>query len=496
MSDLARVAETYRRNLPRGRSRTFAYGGLDRLGVPVAAASFAFEDGYHFDGYGYGMTPDEALVGALGELSEDTHNEEFVGRAFRVAGSYDDLVRHHGASGVRDPLTLGLPAGSPYAPEMPLTWVPVTRLVSGEPVWVPIEFVAISRRQLGDRPLLITPITNGQGAGMTRDQAVAHGLLELLQRDGNGLSFRAMDRGVALDLDVVNDPSIKELLDRFAGQGVGVLPKLAATEFGLANLYVVGCDDDPEADLPIKLTACGEAVHPDRERALRKALLEYGAARARKAFMHGPLDRVAAVSEPGYLDAYLATLTLEGEEPRALASMVEWIGHSGPRLREVLADSVLSRRESVPFSSLPTVEGGSVDDPSKRLALIVERLAGQGLDVLHADASPPGGEVFACKAIVPGLEVETMSYYRIGERGVRKLLERESRLVGMGKAPDGCLPVRLTAEAEERLGGPAWLDPAAVDATVGDLYPLYREPSGHAAQVARARGLEAAAPSR
>ncbi len=496
MSDLARVAQTYRRNLPQGRARTFAYGGLDRLGVPVAAASFAFADGYHFDGYGYGMTPDEALVGALGELSEDTHNEEYVGRAPRIEGSYRDLVGKHGSGAVLDPLALGLPAGSPYSPDRPLTWVPITRLATGEPAWIPIEFVAISRRQLGDAPLLITPITNGQGAGMTRDQAVAHGLLELLQRDGNGLAFRAMDRGVALDLDLIADPAIKALLDRFAARGVGVLPKLAATEFGLANLYVVGCDADPDADLPIKLTACGEAAHPDRERALRKALLEYGAARARKAFMHGPLDRVAAVSEAGYLDGYLATLTLEGEEPRALASMVEWIGHSGPKLREVLAGSVLSRRESVPFSSLPTVEAGSVDDPSKRLALIVDRLASRNLDVYYADASPPGGEVFACKAIVPGLEVETMSYYRIGERGARKLLDRGSRLVGLGKTPDGCLSIRLTAEAEGRLGGPAWLDPAAVDATVGDLYPLYREPSGHAAQVARIRGLEAAAPAR
>ena len=487
MLDLTRIIDTYRQNLPDGRVRTFAYGGLDRLGVPVAAASLAFADGYHFDGYGYGATPDEAMVGALGELSEDTHSEAWLATAERVTGSDRDLVARFGRDGVADPLTLGLPAGSPYTADQPLTWVPGVRQSTAERVWVPIEFAAICRRQLGNSPLLITPITNGQGAGMTADQALAHGLLELLQRDGNGLGFRALDQGVVLDLDQVNDPGVLALLDQFRTRGVHVLPKLATTEFGLTNLYVVGHDDDPDADLPIKLTACGEAAHPDRERALRKALLEFGAARARKAFMHGPLAAVAATAEPGYLEAYLATLEIEGEEPRALNAMVEWLGHSGATLRGILGQTVLSTRRTVPLSSLPTCVPGSLDDPTRRLSWIVDRLAEQDLEVLYVDASPPGGAVFARKAIVPGLEVETMSYYRIGERGVRKLLDQGSPLVGQGATPAGALPVRLTAAATERLGGPAWLDPAAVDRAVGAHYPLYREPSAHAAQVASRR---------
>ena len=484
MADLNEVIATYRRNLPEGRVRTFAYGGLDRLGVPVAAASLAFADGYHFDGYGYGSSPEEAMVGALGELSEDTHSEAWLARAERVDGSYLELRDRFGADGVVDPVTLVLPAGSPYTPARRMTWVPAVRHSTGARAWVPIEFAAVCRRQVGAGPLLITPITNGQGAGMTGDRALGHGLLELLQRDGNGLGFRALDRGIVLDLDLVTDPGVQALLDHFRAKGVRVLPKLATTEFGLANLYVVGHDDDPDADLPIKLTACGEAAHPDRERALRKALLEFGAARARKAFMHGPLGAVAEAAEPGYLDAYLATLEIEGEEPRCLDAMVRWLGLSGAELRAILGETVLSRRTSVPFSSLPTAQGVALDDPTARLEWVVARLAEQNLEVFYVDASPPGGEVFARKAIVPGLEVETMSYYRIGERGVRKLLDRGSPLVGLGTPPAGSLPVRLTAEATERLGGPAWLDPRAVDAAVGEHYPLYREPSAHAAQVA------------
>ena len=169
--------------------------------------------------------------------------------------------------------------------------------------------------------------------------------------------------------------------------------------------------------------------------------------------------------------------------------MVDWLGHDGTKLRKILGETVLSHRHTVPFSTLPTDTSGTLDDPQRRLGWIVDRLAEQDLDVLYVDASPPGGLVFARKAIVPGLEVETMSYHRIGERGFRKLRDMGSPLVGQGPAPASAKPIRLTAAATERLGGPAWLDPSAVDAAVGEHYPLYREPSAHAAQVARERRL-------
>jgi ribosomal protein S12 methylthiotransferase accessory factor len=110
------------------------------------------------------------------------------------------------------------------------------------------------------------------------------------------------------------------------------------------------------------------------------------------------------------------------------------------------------------------------------------------MQILFVDFSPQSAcNVHVVKAIVPGLEVETMSYHRIGERGVRKLLERGSKLAGLGAPPPGAAPVRLPAGAAERLGGPAWLDIAAIDRIVGRLYPLYREPEVHSAPIALER---------
>jgi thiazole/oxazole-forming peptide maturase SagD family component len=474
---LRKVIDAYQANLPPGDLEHFRVDALDRIGVPVVFACHRQNDGAQFDAFGYGATEEQALVGVLGELTENAQADTVLRGMERVTGSYRDLAARRGAAAICDPLTLCLPAGSDYTPDMPLTWVAAKRFPSGEAVLVPYEFAACYRSQLDGIEPLTTPITNGLGAGDSFERALVHGLLELLQRDGNCTGFRAMDQGHVLDLAGVSDPETRRLLKYLDALGIDVIAKLASTDFGLVNLYVVGSDRDGRSTVPIMQTACGEAADLDRERALAKALLEFCSSRSRKAMSHGPLDLVNRVAPPGYLDRYRARHVASAEEPRAVEAMAAWVSQSAADLRGMLTESVLSRRISSPFTDLPT---SPADTPAERLRTIAGKLRESGLDILYLDLSPPGGDVFAVKAIVPGLECETMSYHRIGERGIRRLLERGSELAGIGAAPPGMRAVPLTSAARERLGGPAWLDTKAIDRIVGPLYALYREPESHA----------------
>ncbi len=478
-------AELYRNSLPPGELDCFRVDGLDRLGVPVTFACHRAGDGSQFDAFGYGATPEQAEIGALGEVTENARAQAGLADAPRVLGSYRELVKAHGDRAVCDPASLCLPAGSSYSPDTSLAWVAAKRWPGGEPVLVPLEFALCYRCQLGSYQPLTTPITNGLGAGDSLERALAHGILELLQRDGNCTRFRALDQGRVISLDGVTDPDTLALLAKLDREGVEVLPKLATTEFGLTNLYVVGHDRSDTAPQPIMLTAGGEACDPDPAKALSKALLEFCAARSRKAMSHGPLSEVARVAPPGYLDAYRSRHDLSNEEPRALEAMLAWAGMGAGELRALLADSVFSRREVVPFTALPRNAVG--DSPAERLAFLAGRLASAGLDILYLDLSPPGGEVFAVKAIVPGLECETLSYHRVGERGITRLLAEGSPLAGLGVPPPGAKRAVLSPEAEERLGGPAWLDVSAIDRLTARLYPLYREPESHAVRFAMER---------
>lgn len=483
------AAEAYRAALP-GRVVETDLSGFDRTGACVH--SVALLDHPVGNGIGYGPDPTAARTSAYGELVEWTRSYAVLSTTTPREASYAGLR----ATGelVQDPRTLCLEAGSDYDDDRPLQWLQARRLRDDAPVWVPVDLLASRSVDLPPGERLTTAVTNGLGAGLEPDRALSHALLELLQRDGNGLVFRALDRGVVVDLDGLADPDALDVLARLRAAGVEPLVKLASTELGLTNVYAVGLDDAP--DEPISATACGEASHPDREVAVRKALLELCSSRARKAFAHGSLDRVRAVAGDDYLDRYLAALppdAVEREEPRALQAMARWLALPARELRALLEDSVLSRRERVALADLPTTPGLSSTTALRED--VVGRLHGAGLDVLVLDLSGNGMDVAgvcAVKAVVPGLEVETMSYGRIGERGVRRALSLGLPFVRVGDDPGGWSSVHLTAEGQERLGGPAWLDRQAVTAAVGALYPLYREPARHLAQLSRLAAAPAA----
>ncbi|MET0428086.1 MAG: YcaO-like family protein [Microvirga sp.] len=480
------AARRYAEALPKGTFSAFPLTSLDRTGVAAWEVSLFLEDQAAFpgampSGYGYGESDDEALIGAIAELAEMICPTLRLIDEPRRIGSYQDLVREVGESGITDPLTLCLPAGSPVGRHTPLAWIEAVRARTAERVLVPMDVGALDVFELppGYVPFT-TLITNGLGAGPDVDWALGHGLLECLQRDGNGLLFRALDQGVVIDLPNDLEPGTRRLLDHLDRLGIEVQVKYATDEFGLANLYVVGFERDGyEPPVPIMLSACGEACDPDRNRALRKALLEFCSARVRKAYSHGPRAMAERVAPPGHIDAFLraASSSLEHAETRALSSMVKWARMTSSELRRTLRDSVHSRRSTKPFGDLPAAVCG---DTRERGRLARDRLEAAGFDVLYVDCSPRDRSIGVVKVIVPGLEVETMSYHRIGERNTVKLLERDSSLIRFGQPTDTLRPVRLTPEALGRLGGRQPLfDVAAADRAVGPLYPLYREPEAH-----------------
>ena len=433
----------------------FPITALDRTGVPVWSATRFGPDGAVANGIGYGATDAEAQRSALGEAAEAAAAAATVPALPRTRGSYAQLA----GRGAVDPVSLCLEAGSDYDDRRVLDWVPARDWRTGRPVLLPEESVATAPAQLTSAAPLLTPISNGLGAGESLERAVLHGLLELVQRDGNSLSQRAVDTGVAVT--GADPPPVP---------GVEVIVKACDDDLGIANVIAVGSEPDPaDAPYPLCVTAGGEAAHPDRDRAVRKAVLELCASRARKAFVFGPERLVATVAPERYL-RWARTVGAAGEEPRALAAMRAWLQLDARALRDRIADPVLRVRETVPLEALPHDPGP--DDPAALLPRVLERLS--AFDVLWVDLTPPGSEIRVAKVIVPGLEVETASYGRIGERNLQRLLARRSPLAGLGAPPRGAAGIHRPAGAE-----PAWLHRERLDALVDGLYALYREPSRH-----------------
>ncbi len=479
----------YRAALALDDVHEFPLTPLDTTGIPVWTAA-TWIDGDFVSGIGYGETDDRARIGAWGELAEGVMVARLAHRSGPTRrASYRELTEV-GEAAV-DPLRLRLPVGTDYTPDLERLWVQASRVApgtdaDGQPVWLLLEEAAAHYGDLPDgyRPLY-PPITNGLGAGDTRARALSHGLLELVQRDASSVGYRAFDRGVVVDLGGVADPATRAILDRLQDGGITVQVKLAETPLGIPVLYAQGRERDLDAvPHPLVLTGAGEGAHPDRERALRKALLEYGASRVRKRFAHGPL----ADLEGRVPDAYLARVREHGvapEEGRSTDAVVEWAGLGAREQLRRLEGTWFREAERVPFESVPTTDLG--DDPAALVDDVGRRAAGAGLDVFAVTLSPPDAGVTVVKAIVPGLEVETVTYHRIGPRNLGRLRDRIAAgdplvhpdLVGLGRPPAEAQPVPLAPEDEATLGGPAWIHLDLLEEALGPLYAMYREPAEH-----------------
>jgi len=464
--------------LAKGKVFEFDFSPLDHLGIPLWTIAVIGEDGALSDGFGYGPNLEYAQTSGYGEALEWFWTREALKICPRRYGTWAQMSQEVACV---HPISCNLQAGDEFSEaDTRLEWVEAARHPDGGHFWMPIEFVAPRRADVLCRagrenyPVesVAVPITNGSGAGPTLEHAIAHGVLELLQRDGNSVNYRALDRGIRIELDDVRDPQTRELLALLEERNIEVIVKLASLDFGMANIYVVGYDRNVEDALsPISLSACGEAVHPDREFALAKALREFVMARARKAFNHGPLAPIREIAPDGYLEAFRPS-SMRSEDERALREMRGWMQLSHREFFEMLRDPVFQKRDTIRFSDLPNT---SIADASERLRVLTERLNAGNLEIFYLDASPPDQSVRVVKVIVPGLEVETMTYERIGRRNLAQLLERGSDLVGQATAPEGAHPIRALGEDDRRF----WFDSRAKERAIGALYPLYREPGRH-----------------
>ena len=248
-----------------------------------------------------------------------------------------------------DPLTLCLPAGSPVGRDTGLEWVEARRWADHFTVLVPVELAAYSTKELPPGYCPFTPIiSNGMGAGPDLDWAIGHGLCEILQRDGNGLLFRALDRGIALDWPENPSAETADLRARFEAAGVRPIPKFATDEFGLTNIYCTGVDEVGEPPAPDRGDGLRRGV-PPRPRPARwpRRLAEYAASRARKSFAHGP---TALVNKRG---PRRLPRTVHGSKPAARRSRqtrarstrcVRWTRTDAATLRGWLADTMLAER--------------------------------------------------------------------------------------------------------------------------------------------------------
>jgi len=406
-----------------GITRVGEITALDRVGIPVfTSIRPGALEGAITVYTGKGCTQEEAEVSAIMEGIE-RFSAEPRGSDRRLAGSRGDLK---GRYRILDPEALILPKARRYTESDPIEWVSGLSLSSGQEVFVPAEAVFHPY----ERPnQLFKTNTNGLAAGNALEEAVVHGLMEVIERDAWSL-FEADPKG-ARDLDLDFDPDLLglgldpdlglninpggdvgggsgtgslsgslgpagRLLERLRAAKVSVFAKDITSDVGIPTI-AVALDDEITKDPA--LLSLGVGTHLIPQIALARALTE--AVQSRLTTIHGTRE-----------DTYKAEFARRIGYERMKRLNRKWFEPSDEAVK-------IDRLRS--FAS---------NDFLKDVEYTVGRLADAGLgEVIVVDLSRQEVGVPAVRVIVPGLEVYALDKDRAGPRlraRAAKALERGS----------------------------------------------------------------------
>jgi ribosomal protein S12 methylthiotransferase accessory factor len=367
-----------------GITRVADITNLDRIGIPVFSSIRPMADRGAISVYnGKGATPTEARVSAMMEGLE-RYSAEIRDRQLRI----DRFSR---LSGALDPRDLILPAGA--EPDAMIPWVTGWDIMNDEEILVPAN--AVFHPLPAEYQRLFRTNTSGLASGNVIEEAIFHGLAEVIERDAWALVEATRKTG-PLICDVEDDQA-KGLLDRFAAAEVDVYLRDITSDIGVATCAAAA--DDVRLRDPTLLTT-GMGTHTCSAVAVLRALTEV--AQSRLTQIHG------------------------AREDTTTADFRKQIGYDRTKR---LNKHWFEGSEKKAFSDIESFES---DDFLLDIKYMLNKLEAAGLDrVIVVDLTREEIGLPVVRVIVPGLEISGVDPERVGKRcrDARKKI-RNSRLPG------------------------------------------------------------------
>lgn len=246
---------------------------LDRLGLPVFCAirPRAAHGATAFHA-GKGKEPILAEISAMMEAVERFSAE--YRRDHMEHASYEEL----GIKRALDPHDLILPRQVEVGEK--LHWTPSWDLLNEEPIHVPSNAVFHPYDTLGMFQPLFRSDTNGLASGNVIEEAILHGVLEVVERDALSLAERDGSLGRRLLLE--NDGPARQMMEMFEDHGIDIHLWILN---GKTRLPTVAAAADDTATRDPAMLVIGSGTHTSPEIAALRALTEV--AQSRGSYLQG-----------------------------------------------------------------------------------------------------------------------------------------------------------------------------------------------------------------
>jgi len=213
--------------------------------------------------FGKGLSESQAMLSAGMEFSERLAAADVLGCPI-VVSSYREL-----AATAPDPRSFVLADDTAYAEDALLQWVPAVSLRHDHQVLVPANLVFCPYEapeptiQIGDYD------SNGLAAGNCVEEAILHGLLEVVERDAVMIAEYSGLPGPDVEIDLPRDDPIVELISRLEAGGTSVIVKDLTTDVRRVSTLAVFLSGPGPGDC-----ALGAGTHLSPRIALSRSLTE------------------------------------------------------------------------------------------------------------------------------------------------------------------------------------------------------------------------------
>jgi len=362
-----------------GITRVADITDLDRIGIPVFSSIRPTADDGAISVYnGKGATPAEARVSAMMEgierYSAEVHDRELVTGRFSELGSCENAL---------NPDELTLPHSSDH--DQSIQWTGGYDLVNDEEILVPASAVFHPLPLSRDHAALFRTNTNGLASGNEIEEAIFHGLSEVIERDAWSLVEASRNTGPAITSP--DNETIGDLMDRFSDAEVSVQIRDMTSDIGIPTFAAVS--DDTLLKDPALLTI-GMGTHTSAYVAMLRAITEV--AQSRLTQIHGARE-----------DTTVAEFRTKIGYERTKRLNKYWFGASD--------ETGEGDRD---FDGITSFES---DDFLEDIEYMIRNLEGAGMDrVIVVDLTRSEIDVPVVRVIVPRLEVYAMDSERIGTR--------------------------------------------------------------------------------
>lgn len=382
------------------------------------AVSIHLQEGRrHEIGFGRAFNYEQAEVAAIAEALERYAGMRPCGKRTTVRASYRELGKQ-----ALDPRELGLHSdeqyslpGYPYtrySDELVCNWVWGYSFLRQRPILVPERCVYYGMHYWTSEPPFLFEISNGCALGSCLEEAILHGILEVVERDSFLMTWYARMAVPRIDLASARDPLIGLMVERILHlTGYTVHAFNITLDQDIPCFWVMGVDEQNRPEMPKALCAAGSHLHP--EKALINALQEL-------APIIGQEIAVYRLEYPRVHEMYTnSSKVIQMKDHSLLYGLPEaferldFLYHT-PR-QQTIEEAFASFYKTQPSTDL-------LDD----LQSIVERYLRAGVDIIVVDQTTPEQRLadFRCvKVIMPGMLPMTFGHNARRTTGLRRLLD-------------------------------------------------------------------------